>query len=127
MPYLYLSKCLVLAFGYIIVRDPFSWRNILGILVAMVGMLLYSYSCVLENQQKAAEAAAQAAQVCLFTQLIFLVFWFFLSQSFTISDYLVILCYPNVCSRQGKVNLILSLSALISHQKYIGTTNMAMV
>ncbi|KAK7282421.1 hypothetical protein RIF29_11170 [Crotalaria pallida] len=58
----HLKTCLVLAFGYIIVRDPFSWRNILGILVAMVGMLLYSYYCILESQQKAAEAAAQASQ-----------------------------------------------------------------
>ncbi|XP_061368040.1 UDP-xylose transporter 3-like [Gastrolobium bilobum] len=58
----HLKTCLVLAFGYIIVRDPFSWRNILGILIAMVGMLLYSYNSILENQQKAAEAAAQASQ-----------------------------------------------------------------
>ena len=58
----HLKTCLVLAFGYIIVRDPFSWRNILGILVAMVGMILYSYSCILENQQKSVETAAQASQ-----------------------------------------------------------------
>lgn len=60
----HLKTCLVLAFGYIIVHDPFSWRNILGILVAMVGMILYSYYCATEGQQKAAEAAAQASQVC---------------------------------------------------------------
>ncbi|KAG5050223.1 hypothetical protein JHK85_011326 [Glycine max] len=58
----HLKTCLVLAFGYIIVHDPFSWRNILGILVAMVGMILYSYYCATEGQQKAAEAAAQASQ-----------------------------------------------------------------
>ncbi|CAL0305324.1 unnamed protein product [Lupinus luteus] len=58
----HLKTCFVLAFGYIIVRDPFSWRNILGILVAMVGMLLYSYYCTLESQQKTAEATAQASQ-----------------------------------------------------------------
>nr|AFK39471.1 unknown [Lotus japonicus] len=58
----HLKTCLVLAFGYIIVQDPFSWRNILGILVAMVGMIMYSYYCVLENQQKAAETAALASQ-----------------------------------------------------------------
>ncbi|CAL5204234.1 unnamed protein product [Lathyrus oleraceus] len=58
----HLKTCLVLAFGYIIVRDPFNWRNILGILVAMVGMLLYSYSSILENQQKAVETTLQAAQ-----------------------------------------------------------------
>jgi solute carrier family 35 protein E3 len=61
----HLKTCLVLAFGYIIVRDPFSWRNILGILVAMVGMILYSHSCIIENQQKAAETPIQVSQVCL--------------------------------------------------------------
>ncbi|CAL0319633.1 unnamed protein product [Lupinus luteus] len=58
----HLKTCLVLAFGYIIVRDPFSWRNILGILVAMVGMLLYSYYCTLETQQKTAEAEAREGE-----------------------------------------------------------------
>lgn len=58
----HMKTCLVLAFGYIIVRDPFNWRNILGILVAMVGMILYSYYCTIESQQKAAEAASQASQ-----------------------------------------------------------------
>ncbi|KAK2391002.1 UDP-xylose transporter 3 [Trifolium repens] len=58
----HLKTCLVLAFGYIIVRDPFSWRNILGILVAMVGMILYSHSCIIENQQKAAETPIQVSQ-----------------------------------------------------------------
>ncbi|KAE9608753.1 putative sugar phosphate transporter domain-containing protein [Lupinus albus] len=58
----HLKTCLVLAFGYIIVRDPFSWRNILGILVAMVGMLLYSYYCTLESQQKTPEAEAREGE-----------------------------------------------------------------
>ena len=61
----HLKTCLVLAFGYILLRDPFSWRNILGILIAMIGMILYSYYCTHENQQKAAEAATQSSQVCL--------------------------------------------------------------
>ncbi|KAK7410825.1 hypothetical protein VNO78_01960 [Psophocarpus tetragonolobus] len=59
----HLKTCLVLAFGYIIVRDPFSWRNILGILVAMVGMVLYSYCCVIESQQKIVEVVTQTSQV----------------------------------------------------------------
>lgn len=67
----HLKTCLVLAFGYIIVRDPFNWRNILGILVAMVGMLLYSYSSILENQQKAVETTLQAAQVCFYSLAFF--------------------------------------------------------
>ncbi|KAK4277739.1 hypothetical protein QN277_015690 [Acacia crassicarpa] len=58
----HLKTCLVLAFGYVLLRDPFSWRNILGILMAMIGMILYSYFCTVENQQKAAEATALASQ-----------------------------------------------------------------
>ncbi|KAG5031679.1 hypothetical protein JHK85_015661 [Glycine max] len=58
----HLKTCLVLAFGYILLRDPFSWRNILGILIAMIGMILYSYYCTLENQQKTVEAASQSSQ-----------------------------------------------------------------
>ncbi|KAJ4970034.1 hypothetical protein NE237_003133 [Protea cynaroides] len=58
----HLKTCLVLAFGYVLLRDPFSWRNILGILIAVVGMLLYSYFSTVESQQKAIEASAQLAQ-----------------------------------------------------------------
>ncbi|KAI3996035.1 hypothetical protein MKX01_007350 [Papaver californicum] len=53
----HLKTCLVLGFGYILLRDPLRWRNITGILVALVGMLLYSYCCTLESQLKASEAA----------------------------------------------------------------------
>jgi hypothetical protein len=38
----------------------------------MVGMLMYSHFCILENQQKALETAAQALQVCLFTESTFI-------------------------------------------------------
>ncbi|TQD72265.1 hypothetical protein C1H46_042217 [Malus baccata] len=55
----HLKTCLVLAFGYILLRDPFSWRNILGILIAIVGMVLYSYYCTLESQRKANEVSQQ--------------------------------------------------------------------
>ncbi|KAL6967808.1 UDP-xylose transporter 3 [Sarracenia purpurea var. burkii] len=58
----HLKTCLVLAFGYTLLRDPFSWRNILGILIAVVGMVLYSYCCTLESQQKTSEATAQLTQ-----------------------------------------------------------------
>ncbi|KAL5580535.1 hypothetical protein UlMin_012977 [Ulmus minor] len=58
----HLKTCLVLAFGYVLLHDPFSWRNILGILVAIVGMVLYSYFCSLESQQKASEASTQLSQ-----------------------------------------------------------------
>lgn len=59
----HLKTCLVLGFGYVLLRDPFSWRNILGILVAVVGMVIYSYCCTLESQQNASEASAQLSQV----------------------------------------------------------------
>ncbi|KAH6788303.1 nodulin MtN21 /EamA-like transporter family protein [Perilla frutescens var. frutescens] len=55
----HLKTCLVLTFGYSLLRDPFSWRNVFGIMVALVGMLLYSYYCIQENQSKAEETSAQ--------------------------------------------------------------------
>lgn len=55
----HLKTCLVLAFGYILLRDPFNWRNIIGILIALIGMILYSYYCTLEGQKKAVEASPQ--------------------------------------------------------------------
>ncbi|KAL3524053.1 hypothetical protein ACH5RR_016887 [Cinchona calisaya] len=51
----HLKTCLVLAFGYILLHDPFSWRNIIGIIIALIGMVSYSYYCTRENQKKAAE------------------------------------------------------------------------
>ncbi|CAN1262829.1 UDP-xylose transporter 3 [Linum perenne] len=59
----HLKTCLVLAFGYVLLRDPFSWRNILGILVAIVGMVLYSYFCTLDAQQKAQEPSVKQPEV----------------------------------------------------------------
>ncbi|XP_044484177.1 UDP-xylose transporter 3-like isoform X1 [Mangifera indica] len=59
----HLKTCLVLAFGYVLLHDPFSWRNILGILIAVVGMVIYSYHCTVESQQKANEAATQLPQI----------------------------------------------------------------
>lgn len=59
----HLKTCLVLAFGYILLHDPFSWRNILGILIAIVGMGLYSYFCVIDSQVKQSEPPAQLSQV----------------------------------------------------------------
>ncbi|XP_057782577.1 UDP-xylose transporter 1-like [Salvia miltiorrhiza] len=48
----HLKTCLVLAFGYTLLHDPFTWRNILGILVAVVGMGMYSYFCTNEAKRK---------------------------------------------------------------------------
>jgi solute carrier family 35 protein E3 len=59
----HLKTCLVLAFGYVLLRDPFDWRNILGILVAVIGMVVYSYYCSIETQQKASETSTQLPQM----------------------------------------------------------------
>ncbi|EFJ14247.1 hypothetical protein SELMODRAFT_268896 [Selaginella moellendorffii] len=59
----HLKTCLVLAFGYILLQNPFSWKNIFGIAVAVVGMGVYSYVSVLENQLKQNEAATTLPQV----------------------------------------------------------------
>ncbi|KAG8644599.1 hypothetical protein MANES_11G147000v8 [Manihot esculenta] len=48
----HLKTCLVLAFGYTLLHDPFTVRNIIGILVAIFGMGLYSYFCTQENKKK---------------------------------------------------------------------------
>lgn len=58
----HLKTCLVLAFGYILLHDPFNWRNILGILIALGGMVLYSYFCTLESQKKVTETALPSFQ-----------------------------------------------------------------
>ncbi|KAG9145386.1 hypothetical protein Leryth_008300 [Lithospermum erythrorhizon] len=55
----HLKTCLVLTFGYVLLHDPFSWRNIIGILVALVGMALYSYCCSIESQKRTNEATSQ--------------------------------------------------------------------
>lgn len=48
----HLKTCLVLGFGYTLLHDPFTARNIIGILLAIVGMGLYSYFCTYENKLK---------------------------------------------------------------------------
>ncbi|KAI7727901.1 hypothetical protein M8C21_010190 [Ambrosia artemisiifolia] len=58
----HLKTCLVLAFGYVLLHDPFSWRNILGILIAVVGMVLYSYFCTRDAQPKPVETSTQFSQ-----------------------------------------------------------------
>lgn len=59
----HLKTCLVLGFGYVLLQDPFSWRNLFGIFVALIGMILYSYCCSVESQQKSNEASSQSLQV----------------------------------------------------------------
>lgn len=48
----HLKTCLVLGFGYTLLHDPFTARNIIGILIAILGMGLYSYFCTYENKKK---------------------------------------------------------------------------
>ncbi|KAF8692900.1 hypothetical protein HU200_039258 [Digitaria exilis] len=52
----HLKTCLVLSFGYTLLHDPFTARNILGILVAIFGMALYSYFSVREGKKSAGDA-----------------------------------------------------------------------
>jgi solute carrier family 35, member E3 len=62
----HLKTCLVLSFGYVLLKDPFTARNIVGILVAIFGMGLYSYYSVIESRKKTEAAAGSlpvAAQV----------------------------------------------------------------
>lgn len=61
----HLKTCLVLAFGYTLLHDPFSERNIIGIMVAVFGMGLYSYFCTQENKKKQTVDLSLGSQVCL--------------------------------------------------------------
>ncbi|XP_072961878.1 UDP-xylose transporter 1-like [Typha angustifolia] len=59
----HLKTCLILSFGFVLLRDPFTARNILGILVAIFGMGLYSYYSVLENKKKSSIDVMPLTQV----------------------------------------------------------------
>ncbi|EXB38683.1 hypothetical protein L484_008047 [Morus notabilis] len=48
----HLKTCLVLGFGYTLLHDPFTERNIIGIFIAVCGMGLYSYFCTQETKRK---------------------------------------------------------------------------
>ncbi|KAF2300608.1 hypothetical protein GH714_014472 [Hevea brasiliensis] len=61
----HLKTCLVLAFGYTLLHDPFAVRNIIGILVAIFGMGLYSYFCSQENKKKQSVDLSLGPQVLL--------------------------------------------------------------
>lgn len=62
----HLKTCLVLGFGYTLLHDPFTSRNIIGILVAIIGMGLYSYFCVHETKRKQVGDHSSMAQVTSF-------------------------------------------------------------
>ncbi|XP_078162043.1 UDP-xylose transporter 1-like isoform X1 [Carex rostrata] len=52
----HLKTCLILSFGYVVLMEPFTVRNILGILIAIFGMGLYSYFSVQESRNKKLES-----------------------------------------------------------------------
>ncbi|CAO2812985.1 unnamed protein product [Amaranthus hypochondriacus] len=51
----HLKTCLVLGFGYTLLHDPFTERNIIGITIAVFGMGLYSYFCTNDTKNKPGE------------------------------------------------------------------------
>ncbi|KAF8395234.1 hypothetical protein HHK36_019176 [Tetracentron sinense] len=59
----HLKTCLVLGFGYTLLHDPFTQRNIIGILIAIFGMGLYSYFCTHENKKKHADEVSPVSQI----------------------------------------------------------------
>ncbi|KAF0902072.1 hypothetical protein E2562_012853 [Oryza meyeriana var. granulata] len=66
----HLKTCLVLSFGYILLHDPFNARNILGILIAIFGMALYSYFSVKESKKKATNDALPVSQSSIIVLLL---------------------------------------------------------
>lgn len=59
----HLKTCLILFIGYIILHEPFTVRNIVGILIAIFGMALYSYFSVQESKRKTANDVLPVSQV----------------------------------------------------------------
>eukprot|EP00270_Netrium_digitus_P007983 TRINITY_DN2357_c0_g1_i2.p1 TRINITY_DN2357_c0_g1~~TRINITY_DN2357_c0_g1_i2.p1 ORF type:complete len:345 (+),score=70.88 TRINITY_DN2357_c0_g1_i2:42-1037(+) len=57
----HLKTCLVLAMGFILLNNPFSWRNLSGMTMALLGMVTYSYVQIQEGRAK--EAAAMAVKL----------------------------------------------------------------
>ncbi|KAH9559403.1 hypothetical protein CY35_06G056500 [Sphagnum magellanicum] len=45
----HLKTCLILAFGYVLLNNLFSWRNVCGIFIALFGIKFYSCECILES------------------------------------------------------------------------------
>jgi solute carrier family 35, member E3 len=59
----HLKTCLVLSFGYTLLHDPFTVRNVMSILIAIFGMALYSYFSIQEEKKKAAGDALPVSQM----------------------------------------------------------------
>lgn len=69
----HLKTCLVLGFGYTLLHDPFTMRNIIGILIAIFGMGLYSYFCIQENKKKQSVDLSLGSQVPLSISLLLII------------------------------------------------------
>ncbi|KAG6477887.1 hypothetical protein ZIOFF_061319 [Zingiber officinale] len=67
----HLKTCLILSIGYIMLHDPFTSRNIAGILVAIFGMALYSYFSVQESKKKSANDTLLISQMAKETAPLF--------------------------------------------------------
>lgn len=59
----HLKTCLVLAFGYTLLHDPFTVRNVVGIFIAVFGMGLYSYFCTREWKDMSSSESKHQAQL----------------------------------------------------------------
>ncbi|KAF3955963.1 hypothetical protein CMV_018882 [Castanea mollissima] len=59
----HLKTCLILGFGYTLLHDPFTERNIIGILIAICGMGLYSFFCTQESKKKQSPDLSLVSQV----------------------------------------------------------------
>ncbi|KAH9606387.1 hypothetical protein KSS87_017291 [Heliosperma pusillum] len=59
----HLKTCLVLGFGYTLLNDPFTERNIIGISVAVLGMGFYSYFCSNESKKKTSMDSSTGSQI----------------------------------------------------------------
>mmetsp|Transcript_3966 Transcript_3966/g.4483 ORF Transcript_3966/g.4483 Transcript_3966/m.4483 type:complete len:315 (+) Transcript_3966:224-1168(+) len=55
----HLKTCLVLLFGFVVLQNPASWRNISGILIAVVGMVLYAHYNDKETQAANSKAVEE--------------------------------------------------------------------
>lgn len=109
----HLKTCLVLAFGYLLLHDPFDWRNILGILVALIGMVLYSYFCTRESQKKVSEEATQPLQV-----------WAcFLNFSNCIIEIRIIFLFYNIVWQTNVWNPLFSFELVSGWGRRIGSSN----
>jgi len=59
----HLKTMLVLGFGFVVLQNPMSARNLFGILVALIGMVAYAHNNERENQASKAKAQLEQSKV----------------------------------------------------------------